>query len=72
MVSEVRLTSEELEVLRRVLRACAIRRRTGEIGVVHGMNRFVSTHQVLRQQQRDTLNAVARKLGLNGVTQFDG
>ena len=71
-MSDVRLTAEEAEVLRRVLRTIAVRRRTGEVGVVHGMNRFVSTNQPLKQQERELLNAAARKLGLNGVTQYDG
>ncbi len=71
-MSEVRLTSDEADVLRRVLRTIAIRRRTGEVGVVHGMNRFVSTNQPLKQQDRESLNAAARKLGLSGITLHDG
>jgi hypothetical protein len=66
------LTSEEADVLRRVLRTIAVRRRTGEVGVVNGVNRFVSTKQPLMQQDREVLNAVARKLGLTGITQYDG
>ena len=66
------MTADEAEVLRRVLLSIAVRRRTGEIGVVHGMNRFVSTNQPFKQQDDDMLNAAARKLGLNGIILFNG
>lgn len=69
-MDEVKLTRDEVEVPRRVLRTCAIRRWTGEIGVVYGMNRFVSTHQSLKKEERDALDNVARKLGLSGISQY--
>jgi len=44
----------------------AIRRRTGELGIVHGMERFVSTQLPLKAAQQTALDALARKLGLSG------
>jgi hypothetical protein len=66
-MAEVRFTAEEAEVLREVLAAIAVRGRTGEVGVMHGAQRFVSTQLVLRKQARAALDTAARKVGLGGV-----
>ncbi len=71
-MGEVRLAPDEVEVLRRVLRVCVIHRKSGQVGVLHGMNRFVSAHVSLRKQEREALDSVARKVGLSGMDQFDG
>jgi hypothetical protein len=55
-MAEVRLTAEEAEVLREVLGTLAVRGRTGEVGVVHGADRFVSTQHVLRKPARSALD----------------
>jgi hypothetical protein len=61
---EVRLSAEEAEALRRAMTALAVRVRTGELGVLHGLERFVSTHATFRRAELDALDAAARKLGL--------
>jgi hypothetical protein len=65
-VPEVRLTDEEAQVMRDVLRRLVIRTRTGEVGIVHGMERFVSSQAVLKRKELETLDSAARKLGLGG------
>ena len=61
-MAEVRLTDEESAVLRVVLGAIAVKDRTGEIGVIHGLNRFVSAHRVLNKEQRRALASIIAKL----------
>lgn len=61
---EARLTSDEIEALKLVLGAIRIRSRTGELGIAHGADRFVSTNICLRKPQRDALNSAFAKLGL--------
>jgi len=63
-MQEVKLTAEEADVLRLVLASLAIKARTGEVGVLHGMDRFVSTQQILKKAERIALDAAARKVGL--------
>ena len=69
---ELKLTTSEAEVLRLVLATLVLNERTGEVGLQHGANRFVSSQQILRLPQRETLDAVSRKLGLPGVRRFAG
>lgn len=63
-MAEVKLTAEEASVLRLALANVAVRARTGELGIVHGADRFVSTNTCLRKPDREALNRVAAKLGL--------
>ena len=62
---QVVLTAEEAEALAQVLRELVVKDRTGELGVVHGADRFVGTGLCLRKPDRAQLDRVARKLGLN-------
>ena len=72
-MAEITLADEEIEVLRLVLRVLAIKSRTGQVGIVHGADRFVATQQILKKGQRDTLDTVAKKLGLaGGISSFEG
>ena len=48
-MAEIKLSDDEIAVLRVVLRAVVIKSRTGELGIVHGMDRFVSTQQILKK-----------------------
>lgn len=65
------LTKDEEAVLRLVLSSLSIKSRTGELGVMHA-GRFVSAQgsqtAVLKKEQREVLNAVARKAGIGGVS----
>jgi hypothetical protein len=69
VVADVKLTSEEIAVLRAALSKFAIRGRTGELGVLHGLDRFVSTQLILKKQDRDVLNAIASKVGLRSINE---
>jgi hypothetical protein len=69
---ETKLTADEAQVLRGVLSALVIRTRTGELGIVHGAERFVSTQRTLKKAERDALDAAARKLGLSGIREHAG
>lgn len=70
---EVKLTTEEAEALCLVLASVAVKQRTGELGIFHGLDRFVSTNRSLRKEQRTALDSAARKLGLaDGVSLYPG
>lgn len=66
---EVKLTSEEIAVLRSTLSKFSVRGRTGELGVLHGLDRFVSTQLILKKSDRDALNAIAAKVGLRAINE---
>lgn len=68
-MAEVKLTSDEVAVLRAAVSKLCIRGRTGELGIVHGADRFVSTQLILKKQDRTVLNAIANKVGLKGLTE---
>ncbi|HET7460313.1 MAG TPA: hypothetical protein VFJ82_03660 [Longimicrobium sp.] len=69
---DVRLTPEEAAALRTALSALVVKKRTGELGIVHGAARFVSTQRIFRRPELDALHAAARKLGLGGVGEHHG
>ncbi len=72
MSPDVKLTAEEAEMVRAALALLVVRDRTGELGIVHGANRFVSTNRSFRKQDRQTLDAAVRKLGLAGIPEYRG
>jgi F0F1-type ATP synthase epsilon subunit len=65
-MSETKLSSEELQVLRAVIAPIVVKSRTGELGILHGMGRFVSTQVILKKKDLDVLDSVAKKIGLGG------
>ena len=71
-MAETRLTAEEADAVRMVLSSMVVKRRTGELGIMHGAERFVSTQRILKKADRDALNAAARKLGLDGIREHAG
>ncbi len=62
---DIKLSENELQLLRGVLSQIVIKDRTGELGIMHGANRFVSTDLSLKKQHRQTLSSAYQKLGLN-------
>ena len=64
-MAEVKLLDSEIDALRLVLRSLSVRDRTGEIGIMHGADRFVSTKVCLKKADRQALNRAAQKLGLS-------
>ena len=69
---EVKLTAAEADVLRTVLAALSVKGRTGEVGIIHGADRFVSTQQILKKADREALESAAMKVGLRGLRQYAG
>lgn len=56
------LTDEEVAVLRDILSRVVVRQCTGQVGVIHGMERFVPINLPLKKPQRLVLESAARKL----------
>ena len=62
------LSTEESEIIKTLISSFTLRKRTGEIGIMHGLERFISTHKTFKKQKVDTLDAVFKKFGLtNGI-----
>jgi hypothetical protein len=71
-MADIKLTDEEVLILRLVLAKIVIKAGTGELGILHGMNRFVSTQISLRKPDREKLDVLAKKLGLSsGIRVYD-
>lgn len=66
---EIKLTAEEAHALRAALSALVVKARTGELGILHGAERFVSTQRIFKKADREALDAAARKLGLSAVAE---
>jgi hypothetical protein len=65
------LDRDEAEMLRLILSKVVVEKRTGQVGIVHGADRFVSTQVVLKKEGRALLDKLARKVGLSGITLVD-
>jgi F0F1-type ATP synthase epsilon subunit len=65
MGAEIKLTSDEASALKNALSGFVIRTRTGELGILHGMDRFVSTHRCLGKAERNVLDQACRKIGMS-------
>ncbi len=64
MVMEITLSSEEIEILKIALSKLVVKNRTGEIGILHGLDRFTSTHICLKKKERENLDALMKKVGI--------
>ena len=71
-IPEARLTTDESQALRTVLTVLSLRSHTGEVGLMHGLDRFVSSQVILKKCDLDILDAAARKLGLGGGIKRNG
>jgi hypothetical protein len=69
-MTEIKLTSDEVFILKAILSKLAIKGRTGEIGIVHGMDRFVSSQLILKKPERELLTSIAKKLGLELIVEI--
>ena len=65
------LDKDEAEMLRAILSKVVVEKRTGQVGILHGADRFVSTQVVLKKDDRALLDKLARKIGLPGITLVD-
>ena len=60
----IKLESNEIEILHTLLKEFVIKDLTGELGFVHGSDRFVSTNICLKKQHRRELKELYLKLGI--------
>jgi hypothetical protein len=42
-----------------------VKSRTGELGILHGIERFVSAQVILNKKDLDILDSMAKKMGLS-------
>ena len=63
---EIKLTESEATLLHSILGRLVMRSRTGEVGFMHGDNRFVSLQLRLKKEDKTSLNNIAKKLSLSG------
>jgi hypothetical protein len=67
---EIKLNSDEIEILKRVISPLMVQKRSGQVGILHGMDRFVSTNVSLKESQKEILEGVFKKLGLSGIKEY--
>ena len=63
-MSQVILSESEAKSLARALRHLVVRSRTGELGILHGKDRFVSTQDSFRKPDLTALESAIGKLGV--------
>ena len=61
---QVTLNAPESNTLARAVRHLVIHSRTGELGIMHGADRFVSTHDCFRKADLEQLELAVKKLGI--------
>jgi hypothetical protein len=69
-MSAISLSAEEANELRSLLSVIVLRERTGEIGVLHGLDRFVSTQVCKKKKEIEALDALAQRCGLSMIKRF--
>lgn len=65
--ADVTLTRHEKALLKLILSRMVIRRRTGELGIKHGMGRFVATDLVLSEPARKVLLSLLAKFQIESI-----
>ena len=69
---DIKLNDQEIAILRALLTELTIRKRTGELGIMHGMERFVSTNVTFKKLHLEILDQIVRKIGLtDGMNRTD-
>lgn len=68
---ETKIRDNEIEVLRKILTHVVIKSRTGEIGIMHGAERFVSTNNILKKEEIDSLERLLNKIGISSLRKMD-
>ncbi len=72
-MADVKLSSDELQILRTIMANLVIKSRTGELGICHGMSRFVSAQVILKKKELEVIDSLCKKIGLsNGIKQTNG
>jgi hypothetical protein len=70
-MAEIKITADEVQALRAMLSCLVLRDRTGELGLLHGLDRFVSSKRVFTKPERAIIQSVAKKLGLSSGLPLD-
>lgn len=65
-MSDTKLSTEELQILCAVIAPLVVKSRTGELGILHGAERFVSTQIILKKKDLYIMDSVEKKIGLSG------
>ena len=60
-------TSEENEILKILLSQFVIKKRSGEIGIMHGADRFITTNLSIKKSEKVILNSAFKKLGIHST-----
>ncbi len=72
---DMKLTEDEVAILKLALSSLSVKSRTGELGVMHA-GRFVSVQGtqpvILKKEEKEILDKVAKKVGLGGLSSFNG
>ncbi|HTJ00039.1 MAG TPA: hypothetical protein VL527_14250 [Dongiaceae bacterium] len=63
---ELKITEDETQALRTILSCLVVRDRTGELGMLHGADRFVSSQRIFTKPERLVIQSLAKKAGLSG------
>jgi len=63
---DIKLTEDEIAAVRAVLSQVVMQERSGQIGIMHGANRFVTMNVSLKKHGQGVLAAAYKKLGVNG------
>jgi hypothetical protein len=64
---EIKINDNEVNLLRKVLNNSAVKARTGEIGIMHGADRFVSSNTILKKEEIEHYDKLLNKIGLSGI-----
>jgi hypothetical protein len=63
-MTELKLTEDEAQALKAILSCLVLRDRTGELGLLHGADRFVSSQRTFTKPERTVIQSLAKKAGL--------
>ena len=61
---EIKFTDAEIQMLKLILSKMAIQENTGAIGVIHGLDRFISLDISLKKKEKEQIDNIAHKLKL--------
>ena len=64
---EIKLNQLEIDALKNLFYSIYFNKRKGEIGIRHGMDRFVSSGLILKKANFETLNKLCQRLGNSGI-----
>lgn len=69
---DIKISESEKEILKVILSQITIKKGTGELGIMHGMDRFVSTNLIFKKGGVETLEQLAKKFGIGEIRKFNG